>query len=296
MVLNRVLSTTTVTGIGLICKAFLKLGFCSSVTVTGLHHLLAALDSKDRRNGKGLVTVGNHISVLDDPLAWGILPVRTYLHSHTTRWALGASDIMFINPVLSAFFRKGQVLETFRGKGIYQPAVDAAIEKLDHGSWVHLFGEGKVNQPPTYPVIEGVARLPRFKWGTGRIIMETQHLPTIIPMWLTGFDGLMPEPRGFPAFLPRIFPRKAFSITFGAPVEPTRLENVLSDWRSRVLPRDHLQMKPSDDRRSIDVPPMGAEDAEKEKIRSMITDLIQREVETLGRTVSGPLLGKSHES
>jgi hypothetical protein len=37
---------------------------------------------------------------------------------------------------------------------------------------------------------------------------------------------------------------------------------------------------------------MGAEDAEKEKTRSMITDLIQREVETVGRTVSGPQLGK----
>ncbi len=106
----------------------------------------------------------------------------------------------------------------------------------------------------------------------------------------TGFDGLMPEPRGFPGFLPRIFPRKAISITFGAPVEPTKLENVLSDWRSRVLPRYHLQMMSTD--RPVDALPMGAEDAEKEKTRSMITDLIQREVETVGRTVSGPQLGK----
>lgn len=38
--------------------------------------------------------------------------------------------------VFGAFFRKGQVLETFRGKGIYQPAVDSAIEKLSNGAWV----------------------------------------------------------------------------------------------------------------------------------------------------------------
>jgi hypothetical protein len=38
--------------------------------------------------------------------------------------------------VFSAFFREGQVLETFRGRGIYQPAVDTAIEKLDQGQWV----------------------------------------------------------------------------------------------------------------------------------------------------------------
>lgn len=38
--------------------------------------------------------------------------------------------------MFSAFFRQGQVLETFRGKGIYQPAVDAAIVKLNEGRWV----------------------------------------------------------------------------------------------------------------------------------------------------------------
>ena len=37
-------------------------------------------------------------SSLDDPLTWGILPARTYLHSHLTRWTLGASDIIFTNP------------------------------------------------------------------------------------------------------------------------------------------------------------------------------------------------------
>lgn len=31
---------------------------------------------------------------------------------------------------------------------------------------VHLFGEGKVNQPDTYPTNGESARLPRFKWGT----------------------------------------------------------------------------------------------------------------------------------
>ena len=76
------------------------------------------------------------------------------------------------------------MLETFRGKGIYQKAVDTAIVKLNEGRWVsvrifvwrlpvlslpqvHLFGEGKVNQPYQYPINEeGVTRLPRFKWGT----------------------------------------------------------------------------------------------------------------------------------
>ena len=99
--------------------------------------------------------------------------------------------------VFSAFFRKGQVIETFRGAGIYQPAVDLAIERLRAGAWVcvpflsqsfvracsspssalkpparvvtqiHLFAEGKVCQSDTYKADPqtGIARLQRFKWG-----------------------------------------------------------------------------------------------------------------------------------
>ena len=40
-----------------------------------------------------------HACRLDDPLTWGILPARTYLNSRLTRWTLGASDIMFTNPL-----------------------------------------------------------------------------------------------------------------------------------------------------------------------------------------------------
>lgn len=39
----------------------------------------------------------------------------------------------------SWFFRKGQVIETFRGKGIYQKALDEATEKLAEGRWVRSF-------------------------------------------------------------------------------------------------------------------------------------------------------------
>ena len=40
--------------------------------------------------------------------------------------------------VLSEFFRNGQVIVTFRGKGIWQPAVDLAIEKVNDGGWVPI--------------------------------------------------------------------------------------------------------------------------------------------------------------
>jgi hypothetical protein len=43
---------------------------------------------------------------------------------------------MFTNRLFSRFFNNGQVIETIRGGGIFQPAVDKAIELLQDGEWV----------------------------------------------------------------------------------------------------------------------------------------------------------------
>lgn len=98
--------------------------------------------------------VGNR---MDEPLMWGILPAAHFLRARPMRWSLGASDICFTNPYVrhllrvhsysstgmerkerffSEFFRQGQVLETFRGNGIRQHAVDRSIELLNQGEWV----------------------------------------------------------------------------------------------------------------------------------------------------------------
>ncbi|OAX43055.1 hypothetical protein K503DRAFT_732265 [Rhizopogon vinicolor AM-OR11-026] len=272
----QLLSTATVTATGLICKAFLNSGLCS-VTVSNLHVLLEALRNDERRRcGQGVVTVANHISTLDDPLAWGTLPTELYLNSKTIRWSLGASDIMFTNPVFSAFFRKGQVLETFRGNGIFQPAVDTAIRRLNEGHWVHLFGEGKINQPPNYPRTNGVARLPRFKWGVGRILMETAVPPLIIPMWLTGFDKLMPEHRSFPY---KYFPKLGIKlgVAFGEPIP-------VEEITAALITRAGAQFAPGCD--------VMKQKQQMDLVRSGVTTIIQRAVEALGRQVSGNHLNK----
>ena len=90
-------SATVVAIVGLTCKAAFKLGLFT-VTLRGLPNLLDALESSSRNNGQGIVTISNHISTLDDPLTWGILPVRYYFSSRMMRWTMGASDIMFTNP------------------------------------------------------------------------------------------------------------------------------------------------------------------------------------------------------
>jgi monolysocardiolipin acyltransferase len=61
---------------------------------------------------------------------------------------------------------------------------------------------------------------------SGRIIMESKRPPVVIPMWITGFDKLMPEGRKFPfKFFPR--PRQHISVTFGEPIPADRLHAAL---------------------------------------------------------------------
>ena len=53
---GRQFRSAAILAVGLTCKAFLSLGFCSSVKVNGLHNLFRALESQDRDKGRGLIT------------------------------------------------------------------------------------------------------------------------------------------------------------------------------------------------------------------------------------------------
>ncbi|KAI6047040.1 acyltransferase-domain-containing protein [Pisolithus marmoratus] len=309
--MSQLLSTAVITATGLTCKAFLNSGFCS-ITINNLAVLLDALQHQSRRKGQGLITVSNHLSTLDDPVTWGVLPSRCYMNPRTIRWVLGASDIMFTNPVFSAFFRNGQVIETFRGEGIFQSALDTAIDKLNQGHWVHLFGEGKVCQPPRYPRVNGVTHLQRFKWGVGHIVMEAKVLPLIIPMWLTGFDKLMPEGRPFPfKFFPK--PGMKLGVAFGDPIPLGRIVTLLdtlpnnrgklvcsprsSSSRGNMALHTHSFTREPHGRGATDEKFLAGDEAITQEramdyIRSEVTAIIQSAVEDLGRKLSGDQLDR----
>ncbi|EJT98252.1 acyltransferase-domain-containing protein [Dacryopinax primogenitus] len=236
------ISSCTVGAVGLLCKAFLRWG-CKEVKVEGLDVLVKALEDKSRRdNGTGILTVCNHISVLDDPLIWGVMPTYTYFDPNLSRWTLGASDIIFTNPLFGVFFRTGQVFETFRGGGIYQTAVDDAIRTLDDGRWIHIYPEGKINQPCYNPA----GGLFPFKWGMGRMIMEAKSMPIIIPMWITGTDQVMPEPRYFPNKFP--VPGNRLSITFS---HDPKLNDAVGDIRAQWLARGRPEAETANTRSRV---------------------------------------------
>ncbi|KAL8283585.1 hypothetical protein RQP46_005380 [Phenoliferia psychrophenolica] len=202
---------------GAISKAFLRFA-CSEVRVEGLPAFLEHL-----RGERGLLTIANHVSVCDEPFMWGVLPLSTFADTRTVRWTLGASDMMFNGTMDSWFFRKGQVIETLRGKGIYQAAVDDASKKLDEGRWIHIFPEGRIKQ-------EDLTELRRFKWGISRMLMEAKKTPLIIPIWIKGFEEVMHESRTFPRMVPRS--GKNVTIIIGEPINHA-IEPLLDDYRAK---------------------------------------------------------------
>ncbi|KAI7860353.1 acyltransferase-domain-containing protein [Circinella umbellata] len=166
-------NTVVVGGVGMVAKVFLK--YLENTRVYNLDKLMEIVEQEDRN--RALITVSNHESVWDDPILWGALPLETLLTPHKMRWVLGAADICFTTLFRSLFFALGQTIPTIRGSGIYQPGVDYAIHKSNQNGWIHIFPEARVNQTTS---------MIRFKWGVGRIIMESDRCPIVIPVWHNG--------------------------------------------------------------------------------------------------------------
>ncbi|PRP78913.1 hypothetical protein PROFUN_13289 [Planoprotostelium fungivorum] len=143
---------------------------------------------------QSLITICNHLSTVDDPAIWGAaLPLRTLFQSNKMRWTMGAKEIMFNNKIDSWYFGNGKVIPTVRGAGIFQESVDIAIAKMNEGQWVHMFPEGYVNQ---------TGKMRRFKWGVGRMIESSEKAPWILPIYIKGFDQMMPEGK---VYIPKPF-------------------------------------------------------------------------------------------
>ncbi|KAK6193255.1 hypothetical protein LQW54_012663 [Pestalotiopsis sp. IQ-011] len=270
-------SSAMITGLtGMVSRGFLY-GF-NKVETTGLQRFLKILDERedaDKRE-RGLLTVCNHVSVIDDPVLWGVLPARYLFNPTNLRWGLGAHDICFKNNALATFFSLGQVLPTHRllyspHGGAFQSTIPQAIRLLsaqpflgsqpgsapsslpsprdipdpfttggltftttgsdsfvapsayaqNRLAWVHVFPEGCIHQHPALS-------LRYFKWGMSRLILESEPMPDVLPMFIDGTQHMMSEDRTFPRFLPRI--NKTFRVAFGELVDT---ERAFGDLRRR---------------------------------------------------------------
>lgn len=131
----------------------------------------------------------------------------------------------FLYSFRSYFFAFGQTIPTIRGGGIYQPGVDYAIHALNQGGWVHIYPEAKVNQ---------TAKMLRFKWGIGRIVMDMDHEPIVIPIWHEGMEKTKP------LYDPVVHFNQSIVLVFGEPVE---YRDILDAWKRDELTREEARIQ-----------------------------------------------------
>ncbi|KHN03973.1 Tafazzin [Glycine soja] len=186
--LVRMMQAVAVPVLGNVCHVFMN--GLNSVQVYGLEKLHSAL--LQRPKGKPLLTVSNHVASMDDPLVIAsLLPPSVLLDARNLRWTLCATDRCFKNPVTSAFFRSVKVLPVSRGDGIYQEGMDLAISKLNHGGWVHIFPEGSRSR-------DGGKTMGSSKRGVGRLVLDGDSMPLVVPFVHTGMQEIMPVGANFP--------------------------------------------------------------------------------------------------
>lgn len=215
------LQTLAVPILGNVCHVFMH--GLNRVQIYGAEKLHKAL--RDRSKDKPLITVSNHVASMDDPLVIAsLLPPRVLMDAQQLRWTLCASDRCFKNPVTSAFFRSVKVLPVSRGDGIYQKGLDMAISKLNNGAWVHIFPEGSRSR-------DGGRTIGSAKRGVGRLVLDADNIPVVVPFVHTGMQEIMP----IGANVPRI--GKIVTVLVGDPIE---FDDLLNAEGSELASRGSL--------------------------------------------------------
>jgi len=129
----------------------------------------------NRTSDRGLLTVSNHQSVMDDPGLLSALLPWWRIRPELMRWTIckllsdlfqiylsanayskfialsindlkGTEDIFFANKYLSKILAGGNTLPLDRSGSLEQPIFRKFNEKLCTGSWCHIFAEGRVWQ------------------------------------------------------------------------------------------------------------------------------------------------------
>lgn len=118
--------------------------------IHNIERLDAAL-ARARQEDRSLLTVMNHMSVVDDPTFYAALPFRFHFDVDNIRWGFGADNVCFSSKAHAWFFNLGKILGIKRfGAGPFQDSVDAAIRILSPDDTLDLeysFGVKDVEKP-----------------------------------------------------------------------------------------------------------------------------------------------------
>ncbi|BFZ10442.1 hypothetical protein BsWGS_13482 [Bradybaena similaris] len=186
---------------------------------------------ENRPQERGLLTVSNHKSCMDDPLLWGTLKSKHLFNFDLMRWCSAAEDICFLKPWHAFFFSLGKVYPLVRGDGVYQKGTEFSIEQLDLG---------KIN------VTEEFMRL---KWGIGRIIADCKKTPIVLPIWHVGMDKILPNDK---PYIPQI--KQQVTVLIGKPLDFTKdVETLKSSRKSTKEMRKSLTDKVQEEMQTMKI-------------------------------------------
>lgn len=281
----------------------LVLSLAYNVKLTGYENLENAI-SRTLIENRGLVTIMNHMSTVDDPFVWGILPWKLFKDLDTIRWGLGAHNVCFQNKFLSHFFSLGKVLATERfGVGPFQGSIDASIRLLSpddtldlkwssvrtnssglgtgenlpyippvrrmRPSWVHVFPEGFVVQLQS----PHANSMRYFKWGIARLILESTKPPIVVPMFGIGFEKIAPEHTNKTIFdrcrLHNIGTEVKLSIC--EPIDDSIIMSFREEWR-KLVEKYHDPANPTDLSKDL------REGIEAQNLRSRLASVLREHV------------------
>lgn len=133
---------------------------------------------KARKENRALLTVMNHMSVVDDPSFYALLPWRFQNDVDTVRWGFGAHNICFSTPTLSWFFNLGKVLGTKRfGEGPFQGSIDAAIRILSPDDTLDLEFSPWARNEQKPSLIQEINNLGVVPEKVGQLAKKVKPLP-----------------------------------------------------------------------------------------------------------------------
>jgi len=145
-----------------------------------------------RPKGRGLLTVSNHMSVMDDPGLWSAVLPWWRIRPEQMRWSVCTDDVFFaLKGRLAAMFGGGNVIPIDRSGSLEQPLFQRFHEKLNKGSWCHIFAEGRVWQ--SWRFDEDQPHMGKFKFGVGKLVAHCTESPLVVPVYHKGMDDIVPE-------------------------------------------------------------------------------------------------------
>lgn len=168
----------------------------------------------DRLPAGGFIGVANHVTEID-PLVVAHAVYRTGRTPHFL-----AKDSLFRVPALGGMLRGLRQVPVARGTRDGGASLEAAHEVLRLGGAVLVYPEGTLTRDPDlWPM--------RAKTGAARLALKTGH--PVVPVAHWGVQDLL----GHYEKMPRPFPRKRYTLQFGAPVD-------LEDLRGGPVTRSTL--------------------------------------------------------